>query len=159
MDNNFSNQFNQQNNENQQQSSQSSNTYYDSTSNYQDYTSVESQYEIPQDYNQPSGGANGMQIAGMVLGILGILVCCCYGIPSLILGGIGLILAIVGNNKNRGNGVGIAGLVLCIIALVLGVLSTALYVYSFYITFTQPDFNNQFQEILSSIQAAQEANQ
>lgn len=153
MDNNFSNQFNQQNNSNQE-SNDNSNSYFDSNNNYQDYTSVESQYQIPEHYEVGSGKANGMQITGMVLGIIGILVCCCYGIPSVILGGIGLALAIVGNNKNKGNGVGIAGLVLCIIALVLGILSTVVYIYSFYITFTNPDFMLQYQEIMSSIEAA-----
>lgn len=153
MDNNFSNQFNQQNNDNNQNNDQNSNSYFDSSVNYQDYTSVEAQYQI-HDNENGSGKANGMQIAGMVLGILGILVCCCYGIPSVILGGIGLALAIVGNNKNKGNGVGIAGLVLCIIALVLGILSTVVYIYSFYITFTNPDFMLQYQEIMSSIEAA-----
>lgn len=97
-------------------------------SNYQDYTNV--QYQAP--YNYDSEGtdkANGMQIASLVLGILGIPACCCYGVPGVLFGIIGLILAIIGNKRSRSKGIGIAGLVCSIIAIVLGVLASVYYIY------------------------------
>lgn len=93
-------------------------------SNYQDYT-ANVQYQAPPEQIIPSG-PNGCQIASLVLGILGIPGCCCYGIVGFILGLIGLILAIVGNKKNK-SGVGVAGLVCSIIALLLGVVGTIYY--------------------------------
>lgn len=94
--------------------------------NYQDYTANASQYQAPVD-NRDSSGTNGCQIASLVLGILGIPACCCYGVPGVIFGLIGLILAFIGNSKNKGSGVGIAGLVCSIIALLFGVVATIYY--------------------------------
>ena len=54
--------------------------------NYQDYTaqyaSVEGQ---PYGQNQRGNSTNGMQIASLVLGIIGMLTCCCYGVVGLVL--------------------------------------------------------------------------
>lgn len=94
--------------------------------NYQDYTSNVNQYQAPPN-DRDSSGTNGFQIAGLVLGIIGIVTCCCYGIPGIIFGLIGLILAIVGNSKNKGSGVGIGGLVCSIIALIFGIIATIYY--------------------------------
>lgn len=100
-------------------------------SNYQDYTNV--QYQAPYDYNSGrSDRANGMQIASLVLGIFGIVTCCCWGLPGIVLGVIGLILAIVGNKKSNSKGIGIAGLVCSIIAIVFGTLALiyVIFVYA-----------------------------
>lgn len=94
--------------------------------NYQDYTSNVSQYQAPPQNDGPKK-ANGMQIASLVLGILGIPGCCCYGVVGLLCGIIGLILALVGNKQNKGSGVGIGGLVCSIIAILFGILATAYY--------------------------------
>lgn len=97
-------------------------------SNYQDYTNM--QYQAPYDYaSEGSDKANGMQIASLVLGIIGIPACCCYGVPGVLFGIIGLILAIVGNKRSRNKGIGIAGLVCSIIAIVFGVLASVYYIY------------------------------
>lgn len=93
--------------------------------NYQDNT-ANMQYQMPPESNEPSG-PNGCQIAGLVLGIIGIPACCCYGIPGILFGVIGIILAIVGNKRNKGSGVGIGGLVCSIIALIFGILATIYY--------------------------------
>lgn len=90
-------------------------------SNYQDYTNV--QYQAPPENDGPSG-PNGCQIASLVLGIIGIPACCCYGVPGIFFGIIGMILAIVGNGKNKGSGVGIGGLVCSILALLFGIIAT-----------------------------------
>lgn len=96
--------------------------------NYQDYTNM--QYQAPYDYNSgDSDKANGMQIASLVLGIIGIPACCCYGVPGVLFGIIGLILAIVGNKRSRNKGIGIAGLVCSIIAIVFGAIVSVYYIY------------------------------
>ncbi|GHJ50415.1 hypothetical protein Cs7R123_77570 [Catellatospora sp. TT07R-123] len=68
-----------------------------------------------QPYPQPaSGGTNGMAIASLVLGIAGVLTCCCYGFGALP----GLIGAILGHlsmkqirERNQdGRGLAIAGI-------------------------------------------------
>ena len=67
---------------------------------YQDYTASTQQYQAPPQQDRPEG-ANGFQIASLILGILGILGCCCYGVVGLFFGIIGLILALIGNKRNR----------------------------------------------------------
>ena len=95
--------------------------------NYQDYTaqyaSVEGQ---PYGQNQRGNSTNAMQIASLVLGIIGMLTCCCYGVVGLVLGIMGLVFAIIGNKSSR-SGVGVAGLVCSIIAVILGVAGTIYY--------------------------------
>ncbi len=61
-------------------------------------------------------------IISLVLGIVGILMCCCYGF-GCIPGIVGLILAILAKKDNGGkfSGLAVAGLVLSIIASVFGV--------------------------------------
>ncbi len=73
---------------------------------YQDNTGSMSYY-APVDENVPRS-ANGLQIGGLVLGI------------------IGLVLSIVGNKKGK-HGVGMAGLICSIIGLVLGTISAIYY--------------------------------
>lgn len=97
---------------------------------YQDYTANVQQYQAPPQ-NEGPRGANGMQIASLVLGIIGIPGCCCYGIVGLLAGIIGLILALVGNKQNKGSGIGIGGLVCSIIAIVFGILAVIYYVIFF----------------------------
>lgn len=94
--------------------------------NYQDYTSNASQYQAPPQNDGPKK-ANGMQIASLVLGILGIPGSCCYGVVGLLCGIIGLILALIGNKQNKGSGVGVGGLVCSIIAILFGILATAYF--------------------------------
>ncbi len=95
-------------------------------SNYQDYTSNIPYQHIP-DNLEPDSGANGLQIAGLVCGILAICACCCYGVPSIILGIAGLICASMGNKTSK-NGVGTAGMVCSVIGLILGAIATVYYV-------------------------------
>lgn len=68
-------------------------------------------------------GGMGFGIASMVLGILSILCSCCFYYLSIPLSIVGLILgAIAVHKKNRGRGMAIAGLVLSIISLGLGIV-------------------------------------
>lgn len=92
---------------------------------YQDYTASTQQYQAPPQQDRPEG-ANGLQIASLILGILGIPGCCCYGVVGLLFGIIGLILALIGNKKNR-SAIGIGGLVCSIIAILFGIIGTIYY--------------------------------
>lgn len=94
-------------------------------SNYQDYT-ANIPYQVPPNYYAADNATNGLQIAGLVCGILAICSSCCYGIPGVILGIAGLVCAIMGNRQSR-NGVGTAGLVCSVVGLVCGLLMTAFW--------------------------------
>ncbi len=77
-----------------------------------------------------NGGNNkngvGLGVASMVLGILAILFSCCFYYLSVPLSLVGLILGAVGIKKNNGKGMAIAGLVLSIISLALGIITIAI---------------------------------
>ena len=73
--------------------------------------------------------ANACALTGMILGILALTfgLCCCYGfpfsIPGIVFSAVGLAQAKNNPERYEGKGMAIAGLVLCIISLVLaGVL-------------------------------------
>lgn len=91
-------------------------SYQDNTSQYSDPYSSENAYSATAD----APATPGVSIASLVLGIAGILFDCCCGV-GIIFGIIGLILAIVGNKQQK-SGVGTAGLVCSIIALVFGAI-------------------------------------
>lgn len=111
---------NGQNTENQTQSTPQYSNYQDNTANtyYQSTPVVE---------NVSGNKANGMQIGSLICGIFSILLCCCYGVPSMILGIVGIILAVVGNKQGK-HGVGTAGLVCSIIGLILGAIYLILFI-------------------------------
>ena len=92
--------------------------------NYQDNT-ANIPYQAPMDDAPVT--TNGLQITGLVLGILAIVSCWCYGIFGIIFGIAGLICSIIGNKKGK-TGVGTAALVCSIIGLILGVISLIYFV-------------------------------
>lgn len=114
--------------------------------NYQDYTSNVS-YQ-PQNF-EPEKSTNGLQIAGLVCGILAICSCCCYGVPAVILGIAGIICASMGN-KNGKSGVGTGGFVCSIIGLILGIVATIYYVMVFS-QMSQMDYD-QLRELMDMFQ-------
>lgn len=69
--------------------------------------------------------ANGLSIAGLVLGIVAFPISCCYGIGT-IFAIVGLILSIIGMKKQKG-GLATAALVVNIIALIFGIIMIAYY--------------------------------
>ncbi|MCR5797655.1 MAG: DUF4190 domain-containing protein, partial [Eubacterium sp.] len=95
-------------------------------------------YNTPNnDYNQPIYTNNnnieedhlkGMAIASIVLGVVSILCCCCYGL-NLILAIIGLILGIIATIKGTGKGrsLGIVGLVISGISFAIGLVLICLF--------------------------------
>lgn len=92
-------------------------------------------------YQTPTGNngstqANGLQIAGLVCGILAICFSCCSGIPGIILGIVGIICAINGNKESK-NGMGTAGLVCSIVGLILGMLMFIYFVVVYIAAFDE----------------------
>ena len=114
--------------------------------NYQDNT-ANVPYQSTYSYeDNNSGKANGLQIASLVLGIISICLICCYGAPSIILGLIGLILAIMGNKRSK-HGIGIAGLVCSIIGLCGGIISLIYYI----VILSSDEFWNIYNSIYGNI--------
>ncbi len=101
--------------------------------NYQDNTGNNMYYQAPPN-NGMENKANGKQIAGLVFGILAICSSCCYGVPGVIFGIVGLVLSILGNKENK-HGVGIAGLVCSIIGLLCGIAMTIYFAAIFAVVF------------------------
>lgn len=83
---------------------------------------------ITENYNEVPGPnkANALQITGLVLSIVGIVVCCCLACGGLVLGIAGLVCSIIGNNQNGRNGIGTAGMVCGIVAIVLSIINMIL---------------------------------
>ena len=77
-------------------------------------------------YAQPgeSKAANGKAVASMICGICALLLCCCYGVPAIILGIVAIVLAILAKKDNMGQfpGMAVAGLIMGIIGIVMGVI-------------------------------------
>ena len=101
--------------------------------NYQDYTANNMYYQAPVN-NGGENKANGKQIASLVFGILAICGSCCYGVPGVIFGIVGLVLSILGNKESK-HGIGIAGLVCSIIGLLCGVAMTIYFAAVFAVVF------------------------
>ncbi len=77
-------------------------------------------------YSQPApqGGTNIKAILSLVFGILSIITCCCYGVVGIILGIVGIVMAVLAKKDNMGQfpGMAIAGLVCSIIGILLGAI-------------------------------------
>lgn len=82
-------------------------------------------YNPPDMNGMGNNKANGLQVAGLICGILAICACWCYGIISIILAIAGIICSVIGNGRNK-HGIGIAGLICSIIGLLLGI-AAAIY--------------------------------
>ena len=85
-----------QNGTNQYSTQNGTNPY----TNYQGYTSSYNYQPAVPPMGSQSPGANGLQITGLILGIISIVFCCCpYG--ALVLGIAGLVCSIIGNKENK----------------------------------------------------------
>ena len=73
---------------------------------------------------------HGFSIASMVCGICSIVFCWCYGIVSIILGIVAIVLFIKAKNLDAGvvNGMAKAGLICGIIGGVLGIIALIYYI-------------------------------
>lgn len=134
--NNFGNNYDKSGNNGNGQDNGQGNGYQQPAgqyNNYQDNTGNNMYYQAPPN-NGMENKANGKQIAGLVFGILAICSSCCYGVPGVIFGIVGLVLSILGNKENK-HGVGIAGLVCSIIGLLCGIAMTIYFAAIFAVVF------------------------
>ena len=121
------------------------------------------QYGQPQYAQQQYGGAppqgNGLAVAALVLGILGVILAfipllgvvagVLFGLPAVICGGLGLSKA---KQPGRGGkGMAIAGLVLGVIAIILGILQATLWGAAVN-TVTDPGFQQEVEEQLEELE-------
>lgn len=93
--------------------------------------------------------------ASLILGIFSIVTCCCYGIPGIILGIIGLLqankaIAIHNENPETYDGFGNAntGKIMSIIGLVLGILT----IISMFYALSRPEFMEEFNNVMEQYQ-------
>lgn len=75
---------------------------------------------------EPATRVNGMAIASLVLGIIGVVFVCCYGVGA-VFGVIALVFGIISFrqikiSRAKNGGMSIAGIILGIVAIVAGVL-------------------------------------
>lgn len=109
MDNNF----NDQNNGYDLNKSQTSNDFNGGNFNY-----------TPQPEQPQKDAGHGLAIASLVLGILSIISCCCWWL-SVLLGVVGIVLAIISKSKSstgKMETLALVGLILSIIGAVLAIV-------------------------------------
>lgn len=70
---------------------------------------------------------HGYAVASLVLGILSIVLCCCYYI-GLVCGIVGLVLSVVAKKNGNDEGINKAGLVLNIIGVSIGAIFVILLI-------------------------------
>ncbi|MDO4325133.1 MAG: DUF4190 domain-containing protein [bacterium] len=106
-------------------------------------------YEYP--HTEPPKKRNGLAIASFILGLLGLLSCCCSPL-GLILGVIGLILVILSKRGQPFDPFAVAGLVLSIIAIIASLISFVYYI-SVLQMMQDPEFNNLVNEIMGAYES------
>ena len=95
---------------------------------------------------------DGLGIASMILGIISVVICCCYGlgiIPALI----GLILGLCARknpNTGRKSGFAIAGIIISAISMVLNIC-WLVYMLWFIFSSGAVDFNSDFNYDINDI--------
>lgn len=107
--------------------------------------------------NQPqqNPGVNGFEIASLVLGILSVLFCCCYGVLSICLGFMGIVFAILsrkqvvenGVSRKKFSGMSIAGLILSGFGILLGILFVVIMI----VAYSSPDYQDTYNQIYNQI--------
>lgn len=122
--------------------------YYDSDSNKEN----EAQNEKQQPASSPND-PNRMAIVSMVCGIVGILLlCCCVAFPlSIILGVAAITLAILSRKGEPFSGYAIAGLILGVFALLLGI-AEFVYLMAVNMLLRDPQWAPFFDEVMEQYQ-------
>jgi hypothetical protein len=113
-----------------------------------------SPYATPYGGYQPvaaGGGTNGLAIASLVLGIVGLATCCCYGLGALP-GLVGAILGHIGLKQikergQQGRGMAIAGIATGWAAVALTAIGVVLLIVG---VISDPNFMNEIQNGSSS---------
>ena len=90
---------------------------------YQPYNAGAPSYQ----YTGPQDKASTMALISMILGIVGLLVCCFIPFVSIVTGIVGLILGIIGiKQSSEKKGMAIAGIILNALSLILGIVTVIL---------------------------------
>lgn len=125
------------------------------------YDSNDNQYNNKPENHQnregrPSARPNGTATVSMVCGIIGVLsLCACIAFPlSIILGVAAIILSIQSRKGAPFTGTAIAGLVLGILSLLLGV-AEGLYLIAFNFMLRDPQLAAMFDQLLEQYQNLQ----
>lgn len=108
----------------------SGNSYsYDSTTGNYTYGAPNQNYQYggTNPYEQTSTKGNGVAIASLVCGILGLVACCCSPIINLPISIAALVCGIMGV-KSQNKGMAIAGIVLGAVGIVLGIVSAIMMI-------------------------------
>lgn len=71
---------------------------------------------------------HGYAVTSLILGIIGLVTCCCYGVTAVVLGVIGLILGILSRKHGNNEGISLAGIIISAISLGLGLIFGAIMV-------------------------------
>ena len=75
---------------------------------------------------------HGYAVTSLILGIIGLVTCCCYGVTAVVLGVIGLILGILSRKHGNNEGISLAGIIISAISLGLGLIFGAIVVVAFF---------------------------
>ncbi len=116
------------------------------TSSFNPYTSSGNNYSSDYGVNNQRKERKGLGIAGMVLGIISMVLCCAWYI-ALPCSLIGLIFSIV-SQKSKANGFALAGIILCSFSLAFALL-ICLSVVSLFSAFFE-EFMKAFESALES---------
>jgi uncharacterized membrane protein YkgB len=91
---------------------------------------------------------NGLAIASLVLGIVGVVFCWCYGF-GVLTGIVGLILGIVGMKQikktgAKGRGLALTGIITSGVAIVAGIIFLVFIIFAASSLINNPDFWNSY---------------
>lgn len=130
--------------------------YYDSNDNQYNNGPENGRNQGGNPAGRPQKQPNGMATFSLICGIIGVLsLCACIAFPlSIILGVAAIVLSFLSRKGEPFTGMAIAGLVLGILALVLGV-AEGLYMIAVNFMLRDPQMSSMFDQILDQYQNAQ----
>ena len=85
---------------------------------------------------------HGYAVASLILGIIGLVTCCCYGVTAVVLGVIGLILGILSRKHGNNEGISLAGVIISAISLGLGLIFGAIMVVAVFVAMEDMMYEN-----------------
>lgn len=85
---------------------------------------------------------HGYAVTSLILGIIGLVTCCCYGVTAVVLGVIGLILGILSRKHGNNEGISLAGVIISAISLGLGLIFGAIMVVYVFVAMEDMMYEN-----------------
>lgn len=127
--------------------------YYDSNDNQYNNRPENGGNQGSSPAGRPPKQPNGMATVSLICGIIGVLsLCACIAFPlSIILGVAAIVLSFLSKKREPFTGMAIAGLVLGILALILGV-AEGLYMIAVNLMLRDPQMSSMFDQILDQYQ-------